>query len=686
MTINFKKLILGALLIGAFFLVVKSFNTPKEPKDLNVRTSDSIEKAAEKADEENLEVRSASSDVTKSETEVKDKKSKTAEVVEYGRWSPASYRAVLGTVESEGEVKVFAEHTGTLSNVYVGIGDTVRAGQVLAEFKLQGDATQIQYLNAVNSLKATQSSGSNSIAQAQISLQSAERSLAETLKSQESQIAQAQINLESAERSLAETIKSQQSLIDQAEVSLQNARKALKENDGQQQQTYYQAFNNVGIQAKNVYTTYDNIVSFLDRMLVVTDKSEYEFVFGRDEVGNRNIVLKNNLRNQTRNLMGELKLLKLKNPGINQGQITIYTRETIAFGNKLQTILNQYYGLVDDTIFVGGVNESFISGLRTQVEGLRANIDSLVSNLKSSLEAAETTKKGSNVSLTGSENGVKSAESALLLTRSQAEAAITAAKNSIESAKAGLVLAQSQADSGTQNAKNQIETARAGLNLSRSQAASSNQNAQNQIETAAVAQSKLKVVAPIGGTVADKIAVVGLFTGSGSELFGIVNDRAEKKAVAYLTSEEWLALKNRKTVEVEINGKVVKSNKIFLSTQLDPLTQKIKGEFRLPNSTEALVGANVKVRIPLELQNQNVLPLTAVSFEPDGVEVLIINEEQKAERRLITVGEIVSDSITVLGNLNKGDRVIRYQSRVIPGEMIESIKYQEIKNNDDKSN
>ena len=168
---------------------------------------------------------------------------KTTETLLFGLWTPEQNRAILAQVESDNEIALTSEISGTLSAVNVNIGDTVREGQILARFKLSNDPTQINYLNSLSNLTATQASASSNIQSAEIALRNAESELTQTIS--------------------------------------------------QQGQTSNQSLSNLKTQAKTAETTIQGALTFLDRQLGATPSYEREDVFGRFQIGSKNFLLKN---------------------------------------------------------------------------------------------------------------------------------------------------------------------------------------------------------------------------------------------------------------------------------------------------------------------------------------------------------------------------------------------------------
>lgn len=81
------------------------------------------------------------------------------------------------------------------------------------------------------------------------------------------------------------------------------------------------------------------------------------------------------------------------------------------------------------------------------------------------------------------------------------------------------------------------------------------------------------------------------------------------------------------------------------------------------------VGSFVRVMLPVVTETKNLLPITALSFEPDGAEVFVIDDQNIVQRQKITIGKLIGDSIEVYG-LTPETLVVRYRSRVNVGEKV----------------
>ncbi len=503
------------------------------------------------------------------ETEIKERK---ASVISFGEWSPDAFREILGTVQSDNEVDVKAEVSGKIKNVYANVGDSVRSGQALAQYDLAGDPTAINYQGALNSLQSARLSAANSIKA--------------------------------------------------SETALDNAKRDLEKTRIQQAQNNNQSYVGLGTTAKNAETIFDGALDFLDRMLGATLEYRSQVVFGRNQVGATNTILKNKTRTEVEGLIRELSTLKLQTAPSDKFGLEIFTRKRLAFSEKIKSALANYDQLIINTVISETFSETDRQSIQQQLDAFKPQIDAQISALNSSLEGTKTTNVGTDVAILAAENRVKSAEDQLELAKSQAEAQIVAA--------------------------------------------------QNQVNLAAASQSDLTIRASISGKLASRTVKNGDLVSPGTVLFTIVNEQGSKKVVAYLTQDEWLKAQLVDEIKIEVGGSEFFTKDKFLSPKLDAQTQKVLAEFMLP-SEASLVGNLAKVFIPLGVANNGqklLIPFSAISFEPDGAEVLVLNGENIAQRKKVVVGKVVVSNVEIVSGLEVGDKIVEFYKRILPGEKV----------------
>jgi len=496
---------------------------------------------------------------------------KKAEIINFGRWTSNQNREILAKVISDSEVEVQAEINGNIFRVFGEIGQKVYRGQVLANFKLSGDTTYIQYQNSLNDLATTKVSAQN-------------------------------------------TIKS-------GEINVKNAENLLEQTKSQQEQNYQKSFKTLITKTRNAENIFYNALKFTDRYLGATKKFQSTHQLGRFEIGRNQSIQRNNTLNNIRNISQKFEHLSLLSPHATENDKIIYAEERIVFGKTLQNLLQDFDSLVRNA----STNKSFPESSRVQVQSQTETQKTLVSNeifaLQNQLENAKNAKEMVEIALLQAENQIKNAEAQLEISKSQAQSQIT--------------------------------------------------SSQNRVATNAAARQDLSVRSPITGTISEKNIYPNQHTNPGQKLFTIINDDAPKKVEAFLNMEEWEKIKQQSEILVKIyNGDILKTKKKFISTKVDSTTQKIKTEFLLPK-TDALVGSFVKIIVPLSSTIKNQIPLSSISFEPDGAEVFVLNSQNIIERKKIKTGQISGNSIEVLEGLKENEKVIKFQSRFEAGEKVE---------------
>jgi len=507
-----------------------------------------------------------------SEKESVGPKEKEADTVSFGAWSPSEVRTILGQVISEGNIEVKAETNGTIARVNVSVGDRVGAGQVLASFKTAGDPSAINYQSAVSNLETTKLSNQNSV------------------------------------RS--------------AEIAVENARKSLAQTIAQQDQIYDQAYESLRLESQNVKTLITNAIDTIDKHVQFTNKYQYNQDIAYFQIGNTDVVRKQNVKTQGQQLAMRANALMPVPSSATEQQILQDANTRIALLKSLQQTYDSLEILLERTVINTRISEQQLQNFLSVVEGSHNTIDARVGSYQRSIDGATGAREQTRLAVLGAQNAVQSALSNVELSKSQAQAQEV--------------------------------------------------GAQNQINIAGASTANLVVRAPISGTITDRSVRVGDLLSPGAVLFTIVNEAQDKKVVAYLNSDERVQAQNAETIQVEINGQLVDVTGRFISSQIDAQTQKSLAEFTIPAGT-TLVGNLATVRVPIGsgvVGESNLIPFSSVSFEPDGAEILILDENQIAQRQKIVVGRVVVSSIEVVSGIEIGDKIVEYYKRVLSGEKV----------------
>jgi multidrug efflux system membrane fusion protein len=111
-------------------------------------------------------------------------------------------------------------------------------------------------------------------------------------------------------------------------------------------------------------------------------------------------------------------------------------------------------------------------------------------------------------------------------------------------------------------------------------------------------------------------------------------------------------------------------------------TRVIMVRATIANADHVLVpGQHVTARLHLgDLKQALLVPQSAVGSTQIGRDVMIVRNGNKAEQRLVTLGDNSDDMVVITTGLKAGDRVITGQlQKLKPGEPVEPVEEQKPK-------
>lgn len=431
-----------------------------------------------------------------------------------------------------------------------------------------------------------------------------------------------QTTYENAIRSLNTAKLSADNSIRSAEITLKTSEQSLSQTRLQEEQEYNQAFEKLRTMTVNSETDAFNVLDWADLVFGISPSFRNEYDSDRADLGKTNKVKKQETRNLTEDLLRERKKLPTMPPRKLEADYLLFAQSRLEFLQKVQVIVRN----LDDLIRKTPLDSSFSLADRdsyiTIIESFSADIDASILALDNQLQTAKTQGQSRDITILTAENLVENNRSALELAKAKAKADIATAQNTLNSAY--------------------------------------------------TTQKDLEIKAPFGGKITEKEISRFSQVKAGDKLFSLVSGSKTPKVVAYVTADELERISSKGHVDIKLpKGSVFTVNNVNMSFKTDSDTQKIKIEFPLEEFPEGvLVGSFVKVLLPSKNGSVLILPISALSFEPDGAEILILNKEGLAERRKIIYGKIVGDSVEVLAGLDKGTQVIEYRTHVHAGERI----------------
>ena len=432
-----------------------------------------------------------------------------------------------------------------------------------------------------------------------------------------------QINFDNALRNLNTTKDNADNLVRQAETNLDTLAQENKQSRLRDVQTKRQAFEKLKTQAKNTEVLISNYLKWIDRLMGASNDYRYETVSERAGIGAQDKIGKQDVKNMIENLVYDktdrLKAL-IREP--EDSEVFEFADIRLIFLRNTKDLAVLFDDLIHRTLVTYSLTETQLQSLKSQSSVFLDRLNAEILTLETTLEATRGEVRRYNLSLISSANRIENAKMNLELVRS--------------------------------NAQSQIS------------------GAQNQYLLAESSQNDLEIRAPFYGKIVQKSVSSGEQVTAGRNIFSLLSDTGSLRVVAFLAPEELQKIQGKEYSEILLeNGTIIKSSHSSSSIRLDPTTQKMRVEFHISKQEGIHVGAMVKVIIPVNGTKRNLLPLSAVSFEPTGKEVLVVNSEGITERRKLQLGNTISNSVEVVSGLEVGDRVVRYRNRVFSGERVE---------------
>ena len=201
------------------------------------------------------------------------------------------------------------------------------------------------------------------------------------------------------------------------------------------------------------------------------------------------------------------------------------------------------------------------------------------------------------------------------------------------------------------------------------------------LEQSGEAESRLEVVAPMSGTVLEKLAVEGQYVKQGDPIYRLAN-----------LAQVWLILKlfpadaaqlqlgMRVTAMVDsLPGQTFDGEVAFISPTIDPESRTVRVRVVLPNPDEQLrIGDYARARVPMATPAtpESGLAVPALLVPRDAVllvgadsVVYVETEPGRFELRTIKIGSISNREVWVVDGLQEGELVARRGNFLIDSQM-----------------
>ena len=178
----------------------------------------------------------------------------------------------------------------------------------------------------------------------------------------------------------------------------------------------------------------------------------------------------------------------------------------------------------------------------------------------------------------------------------------------------------------------------------------------------AEAQAKLaraQVRAPGDGTLLTRTVEVGQTVAPGATLFRLAEGN-EVELRGEVAEQDLPLLKVGQDVNVRLTGtsKVYPGRVRLLGAVIDPQTRLGIARVSLTPDPNLRPGAFARAEVTVSNAQRIVLPQTAVLTDDKGSYVLVVDSQDKVERRAVKVSGMVADGVTIAAGVGEKDRIV----------------------------
>jgi Cu(I)/Ag(I) efflux system membrane fusion protein len=201
------------------------------------------------------------------------------------------------------------------------------------------------------------------------------------------------------------------------------------------------------------------------------------------------------------------------------------------------------------------------------------------------------------------------------------------------------------------------------------------------LEQSGQANSRLELVAPMGGTVIEKLAVEGQYVDQGEAIYQLAN-LDQVWLMLKVFPEDAAVIQVGQTVTAAVDslpGQSFVGTVAFISPNIDPETRTVSVRVVLPNPEGALrIGDFARASVPVVSSANPVssadstavlLPRDAVLLVGVDSVVYVETEPGRYEMRNVKVGSVSKRGVIVLEGLKAGESVARRGNFLIDSQM-----------------
>ncbi len=238
-------------------------------------------------------------------------------------------------------------------------------------------------------------------------------------------------------------------------------------------------------------------------------------------------------------------------------------------------------------------------------------------------------------------------------------------KGQFDVAKEQLNLSYANLNQSKRNWKYNVEAAEIGLEAANNDFRLANENLEY-----------TDILAPIVGVIAEKYVSIGENIGPGADIFTIVNTES-MHANAGVSEKDVVKIKESQRVLVKIDSlgnKTIEGKVETISPIIDDQSKTYPIKVLVENTNNELKGGMfATIEIVVDFHNNSIaIPKNALINE-DGKYYVFIENDGKAEKRIVKIGYSQNDYFEILEGVKKGEKVIySFNDKLEHGSLVRS--------------
>lgn len=197
-----------------------------------------------------------------------------------------------------------------------------------------------------------------------------------------------------------------------------------------------------------------------------------------------------------------------------------------------------------------------------------------------------------------------------------------------------------------------------------------------QLAEAQARLARAEVRAPADGVILTRTAEVGQTATPGGEALFRLSQGGEVELRGQVAEQDLPLLKVGQLVDVRLTGtpRIYQGHVRLLPAVIDPQTRLGLARVALTADTNLRPGAFARAEVTVSNAERAVLPQTAVLIDDKGSYVLIVNSQNKIERRAVRVSGMVQNGVTIAEGINGKERVVATAGAFLQvGELVKPV-------------